>query len=140
MGLAEKRAVEEFKNNGYTQFTSKLKEITKDEIVVETQWDKLSTAIEGYSDPQESITTYFTNMFGETILKSFQSICSDEMGRQALIGKVKRIQLTHTEDASSHGAGFKLNDNTLSLDMKFANVSEVQDRVEEMTKFLEKQL
>jgi len=140
MGLAEKRAVEDFKKNEYEVFLKSIKDITQADISVDTEWDKLSPNLEGYGDAKATLVDYFQNMFAETILQSFKSICADDMGKQALQGAVKKIVLTCSPNASTHKAGFKFEDAILSLDLRYANTDQVKDRVESMIKLIESKL
>ena len=140
MGLAEKRAIEGFKSTGFSEFLTQLKGITKFDVPVEVEWDKFGTAIEGYSDAAATISDFFTHLFGETILQSFKAVCVDDMGREALQGKLKKIFMTTGPDGSTHGAGFKFDNGTLSMNMRYANTDDVKERVTSMQKLLESQL
>ena len=140
MGLAEKRAIEEFKTTGFTKFTDELKTITKFDVPVEVKWDELSSRIEASSDKKEAFNEYFDAMFAQTLLQSFKSVCADNMGREALHGALKKIVLVSGPEASYWASGFKFEGGTLTLNMSYANVSDVKDRVKGMTELLESKL
>ncbi|MFZ2956100.1 MAG: hypothetical protein WA705_04315 [Candidatus Ozemobacteraceae bacterium] len=140
MGLAEKRAIEKFKKGEYVDFTNKVKEITKLDVVIETNWDELGKQIEGRSSLDEDLKDYFTNIFGKTILDSLSSICADDMGKEALSSSLKRIVIKSDSDARSSETGFSFEDGDLILNMTYANTDQVEARTKEMIRLIENRL
>ena len=143
MGLAEKRAVDTFKNSEYTEFLGKLKTILGRDVPVETNWDELTKRIEGYSgDISVRFKDYFENMFSKSILTSFSAICVDNMGKEAVASILKKIIIKSDENASASEKGFKFEDGILSANMSYTNTDEVNlgYRTEALQKILEKNL
>lgn len=136
MGLAEKRAIEEFKKGGYATFANKISEITKFDLVLEANWDEIAAQMDGRA---ADIPQYFNEMFATSLTESLQSICADDMGREALRGLLKKVQFKCDAAASYNEQGFSLSNGVLTMNMTWTGNS-VGPRTTALTALIEKAL
>jgi hypothetical protein len=109
MGLAEKRAMASYQKDKFPAWQQKLNGVCGFELTYEVSWDQLSK--DGYA-PE------FNNMFDYNFFvpleRALQSICQDDLGRDALKAKIKKVQITSTRSWSSLEA--KVEGDTLKVD------------------------
>ncbi|MDY7232459.1 hypothetical protein [Hyalangium rubrum] len=109
MGLAEKRAVAAYQKDKFPGWKQKLNEISGIELELDIAWDQL--AKEGYSAEYGNMFDY--NFF-QPLEGALKSICQDDLGRDALKAKIKKVQITSTRSWCSLEA--KVNGDTLHVD------------------------
>lgn len=96
MGLAEKRVSAAYQKDKFPGWKEKLNALVGYELEYDVNWDELVK--EGFLDSYPNTIDY--NFF-LPLEKSLQSICADDLGRDALKAKIKRISLTSTRGWSS---------------------------------------
>ncbi|WP_052420006.1 hypothetical protein [Hyalangium minutum] len=109
MGLAEKRAVAAYQKDKWPTWQQKLNAITGFEPTYEIAWDQL--AKEGYS---AEYPTMFDYNFFEPLEIALKSICQDDLGKDALKEKIKKVSITSTRSWCS--LEVKIEGDTLKLD------------------------
>lgn len=109
MGLAEKRAVAAYQKDKWPAWQQKLNAITGYELTYEIAWDQLA---------KESYSAEFGNMFDfnffEPMEIALKSICQDDLGKDSLKEKIKKVSITSTRNWSSMEV--KIDGDTLKLD------------------------
>lgn len=135
MGLAEKRAIKEFEANIYPGLKQKIDTAAGFPVEIEVDWASLAKE-EKYRDkwPEAWPKLYF-----QPIEDAFKGICSDDMGRDALKGALKKIVVQNTKDSySSYWATFT--DGVLVLDYMFTNVGQIAERTQLLRDAVEEKL
>ena len=109
MGLAEKRIAAAYEKDHFPNWKQKINSVAGYELGFDVNWPELVK--EGYGEhyPQ----TIDWNFFGP-LEKSLQSICADQLGKDALKAKIKTVQLSSKRSWSSLEA--KVEGDVLSLD------------------------
>ncbi len=133
MGLAERRAAKKFEDTQYPQLKKQLDEAAHFAVTVDVNWQSL--ALDGQEHLYEEGWTavYFT-----PLIEALQGICVDDMGRDALKAKLKRIVIRNTAGVYSAGSMVTFEDGVLTLDHEpTTNIGDVRDRREAIQKTLE---
>lgn len=135
MGLAERRAIQEFKDKSYPSLKKEIDQAAGFEVPVEVQWDTL--AVEGLSHLTEES---FPKVFFTPVRDALKAITIDDMGKNALKSGLKKIVVANTKE--SYGAsGFSFEGGTLTLDhLPYTNVDDVGERTQAIQEMLEKNL
>jgi hypothetical protein len=135
MGLAERRASDDFQTNHYPALKTKIDEAAGFDVPIEVRWDTMQRQgkyVTQWPDAWPKI--YFA-----PIIEAFKLIGRDAMGKQALKEGVKKIVVQDTTTSfSSAWATFQ--DGTLTLDYQFTNLGDIKARTETLVKTLEQQL
>lgn len=132
MGLAEKRAVEKFKNEQYPLWVSKICQIVGFQVALDVNWEKLCK--EGFAD---SYQEYFDKVYFLPLEQGLKSIAIDQMGKDALKNGLKKVVVTNTKNSYSPNH-FTFEGGVLTIDHDPAsNVDDVKDRSEMIQKLLE---
>lgn len=135
MGLKERRAIQDFQTNDYPKLQESIVKAAGFEIPIEVQWDKLAK-----EDQSQFYKEGFTKIFFEPLRATLESICRDDMGRDALRGSLKKIVITNYNDYGSASA-CAFEGGTLTLDQHpTANIDDVASRTQHLVEMLEKAL
>ncbi|AKU98676.1 hypothetical protein AKJ09_05340 [Labilithrix luteola] len=136
MGLAERRAVQNFKDNSFPVLKKQIDATCGFDIPFEIAWDKLT--VDGFDHVYEQ---GFTEVYFRPILSAFQSICADDMGKDALKGVLKQVAITNTSENSSPSTGYSFTDGVLKIDLSpVRNIDYTKDRTEKLQALLESKL
>jgi hypothetical protein len=137
MGLAERRASDDFQTNHYPALKQKIDEAAGYDVPIEVRWDTMQRQgkyVTQWPDAWPKI--YFA-----PIIEAFKQIGRDAMGKAALKEAVKKVVVQDTTASfASYWASFDAVTGTLTLDYQFTNVGDVKARTETLVKELEKQL
>ena len=135
MGLAEKRGIEDFKTNVFPALQKNISDAAKFPVTIEVKWETL--AADGYAD---SYKDFFTKIYFNPLIRTFQSICRDKMGQDSLKGALKKVLICNENGNSSYN-GFSFENGVLKLDHRSeCNVDDENERVDGLTKLLEQKL
>lgn len=99
MGLAEKRLAKHIQDNVLPGFMEQVKSITGFEPMLEINWDTF-TAYDEYP------LSRLENDILPSLIEVFQSICRDDLGREALQSALKTIRLENTDDDNAVEVSF----------------------------------
>ncbi len=91
MGLAEKRLAKQIQEQDVPAFQSEIRNLTGFEPQLEILWDTF-TAFDEYP------LTRLQNSILPDLIEVFQSICRDDLGKEALAGALKTIRLENTDN------------------------------------------
>lgn len=133
MGLAERRAMKEFETTHYPPLKQRIDAAAHFEVAVEVKWDTLMG--DGYS---HLFGEAWPKVYFEPLVKAFENICVDDMGREALREKLKKVVIQNSNSTASGSRVAAFHDGVLTLDHKpFTNMDDVRDRIAGIQKTLE---
>ncbi len=136
MGLAERRIVKAFQETTYKSFLEDVKKVVGKEVAVEVAWDSL--AIEGMSHLYEEA---WPQVYFQPLVKAFESICADDMGKEAITESLDKIVIKNEEGISSASRWSAFENKVLTLDHKpTTNIHYVDDRAKTVQSLLENNL
>jgi hypothetical protein len=136
MGLAEKRMVAAYQKDQLPTWKQKLDGICGYPLAFEVAWDELVK--EGWAEAYPKNLDY--NFF-QPLERSLQSICADQLGKDALKARIKKVRLASQRSWSS--LEVKIEEETLILDADPTynrDESCVDDYTQRITSELEKNL
>lgn len=133
MGLAERRAAKKFEDTLYPPLKKQLDAAAHFDVPVDVHWESL--AIEERAHLYDEC---FPKVYFQPLIEAFQAICVDDMGREALKAKLKRVVIRNTADNSSASSMVTFEGGVLTLDHKpTTNVDDVRDRTKSIQQTLE---
>ncbi len=134
MGLAERRATQEFQNSVFLGLKNKIFDAAGFEVPIDINWESIA-------EPNEAriYEEYWTKIYFEPLIGAFKTICVDDLGKQALRDSLKKIEVLNSKSFSDF-RGFSFTDGVLKLDHKLMNADNIQDRTEALVKMLESSL
>lgn len=137
MGLQEKRAQKDFVENTYPEIEQKILAAAKTDLKIEVDWDSLTV-----DDYAARYSYFWPKVYFEPLIKAFESITSDDMGKEALASKLKKIVIKNEGGYSSVVSWCTFEGDTLTLDHRpESNVdSNYDERIESLIKILENSL
>jgi hypothetical protein len=132
MGLAERRAAEQFKTEQYPEWKRKIDEAAGFEVPVEVSWDQL--AVDDYAT---SYAQFFPKVFFEPLERALAAVAIDQMGKDALKAGLKQIVIKNSGQYYST-SGFSFTGGILTIDHKSdTNVDYGEERAKGLQKLLE---
>jgi hypothetical protein len=138
MGLTERRAQKEFIDNVFPALKAEIGKACGFDVEVTVDWDSITKDEYSHMYREAWPKVYF-----EPTIEAFKAICVDDMGREALKAKLKKIVM-HNKHGIYYGdrwASFDDGSGTLTLDHEpVSNVDDVKDRKEGVQKLLESKL
>lgn len=141
LGLAERRAIKTYQDNTYPELKKAVDAAAGFEVPVEVNWDAVALPGQASSYNEDD---YLTNIFFKPLTAALKNITSDQMGRDALKGKLKKITITYdqtTAPISNYPNGVKFDGSTLAINFRpYANASDMKDRADAIQKALEAKL
>ncbi|NVJ04491.1 hypothetical protein HUW63_04430 [Myxococcus sp. AM001] len=133
MGLPERRAQKAYETNVFPKQKQLIDEAAHFEVPVEVSWDSL---IE--DDYSHLFETAWTKVYFTPVVEAFKAICVDDMGRDALKEKLKKVVIQNTSGNSNGSRVAHFADGVLTLDHKpFTNIDDLKDRTKNIQKTLE---
>lgn len=90
MGLAERKAANGIKEGEFKEFEAKAKQICGFAVKITMDWASLENNI--YA-PDIAERKGFTGYVGDFLLTALQTICADNMGKEAIKSGLKEIQI-----------------------------------------------
>ncbi|MGD1840955.1 MAG: hypothetical protein ACFB0B_08680 [Thermonemataceae bacterium] len=136
MGLKEKRAIKEVEDNQYPAFKQKVADIIGFEVALEINWESL--AREGSDHIYKE---GFEKVFVTPTLEAFESICQDDMGKEAIKEALKKIVIKDENDHFSYTQWVDFKEGILTLDHKIdTNLDDIAARKGSLQETLESAL
>lgn len=133
MGLAERRAIKAFQDTTYPELEQQIHAAAGTAIPIEVDWSSL--AFDGYA---ESYAECLPKVFFIPLIKGFEKITFDDMGKEAVKDGISKIVVQGNADYTRDWA--KLEGKVLTVVHGFSNVDYVEDRVETLVSTLEAKL
>lgn len=135
MGLAERRIVKNFETTVYPGLKQQIDEAAGFDVPIEVKWDTLTKEDQYSSSWEES----WPQIYFVPVITAFKNICIDDMGKEALVGGLKKVIIQDVRDV--YGAEWvTFEGGTLTLDHRFCNVDDVDTRTQSLQQTLEKAL
>jgi hypothetical protein len=132
MGLAERRAIEQFKTDDYPGWQAKIEKAAGFPVPVEVSWEEL--AVNEYAS---SYAEFFPKVYFQPLVDALNAITFDELGRTAAREGLKKIIIRNTEEYYST-RGFTFADGVLTLDHQpHTNVDDIEERAKGLQQILE---
>jgi len=136
MGLAERRAIQEFERNRLPELKKEIDQAATVEVALDVQWNTL--AIE---DQAPLYDECWTKIYFTPLIAAFASICRDDMGREALSSTLKQIIIQNTGGIYYGDRWATFEDGILILDHEpTTNAESIEERTQGLIKVLEKAL
>ncbi len=140
-GLAERRALKAFQDNKLAQLQQEIVTAAGTNVELQIDWDNI--ALVGDADRYND-DDYWVNIFFVPTTNALRSLTSDEMGKQAVASKLKKIVFTYNEDTaplSNYTEGIIFDDGTLTINFRpYANVADTDERAKAIVSTLEPKL
>ncbi|SEN10944.1 hypothetical protein SAMN05444354_1315 [Stigmatella aurantiaca] len=136
MGLAERRAAKEFETKRFPQFKKDIDAAAGFDVPVTVHWDTLALEEQTHLYDECWPKVYF-----EPLIAALKAITVDDMGKEALKGGLKKIEIQNRTDISYGDRMAAFEGGTLVLDHKpHTNVDDIQQRTDGIRKLLESKL
>jgi hypothetical protein len=110
------------------EFAAKLKELSGAEIAVDVQWESFAGKMPAFNGLHKVL---------KDIQDGFQLLCADNLGKEAVTAKVKKLELAQANDKGVLSETGKITDGTLRFDWDFSRMAILPKN---LVKHLEKQL
>ncbi|GAA4724282.1 hypothetical protein [Phytohabitans rumicis] len=135
MGLAERRAAEQFKTEEFPGWQRQIDEAAGFEVPVEVEWAEL--AVDDYAS---RYTEFFPKVYFQPLVRALAAITIDDMGKDALKDSLTKIVIRNT-DAYASDTGFSFTGGVLTIDHRPAtNLDHDDDRAKWLQELLESAL
>lgn len=136
MGLAQRRIVTEFQQNVFPEWKKSFDAIVGFEIPFDVKWDTLTN--DDY-DKKEQYFEWWPMVYFKPLTDAFTSLCSDQMGKDAVKSSVKSIVIDGSEGSSPNASSFE--NGVLTIQHKpQTNVDDIDARAKAWTKLVESKL
>lgn len=135
MGLAERRAVEEFKTTQLPALTAEIGAQAGIAVPIEIEWNELTTDF-----PPHLFEKSWTQVFFLPVIETFKHIGRDAMGKTALAESLKKIVFRNSQQRSSPGTACSFASGVLTIDHGFCNAGDVAGRTKYLVTLIEKTL
>ncbi len=132
MGLAERRGVEQFKNDDYPGWKSRIDEAAGYEVPVEVNWEELAVA-----DYASSYADFFPKVYFQPLVDALHAITVDDLGKNALREGLAKIVIRNAGEFYST-SGISLAGGVLTFDHKpHTNIGDGDERAKGLIRALE---
>jgi hypothetical protein len=128
LSLDDRRTVEQYDQKfmpGYTETLTKY--CPGSSIKIAIDWNSLMNGSEGSKTIEALTNSNAINRSVESLTQAFQNLCTDDIGRKAVAGKVTLIKVEHLKDAKAPSFSFNNGVATLQLDVNKSDSLWVQD-------------
>jgi hypothetical protein len=135
MGLAERRAVQDIKDNHYPAWEKSIHEAAGFAVPVEMDWDSLAIPNETHLYLEA-----WPMVFIEPTVAALKDVARDDLGQHALKEGLKKITIKHNHDIYSGDVGrfVSFDEGVLALQhAAHTNINDVSDRTAGIVKALE---
>lgn len=135
MGLAERRATKEFQEKQFPELRNEIHKLAGFPVPVEVAWDQL--AVEGQTDYYKEA---WTEIFFKPVIDALRQIGRDDMGKEALKGGLKKVELRNSSGNYSPHSAITFQNGTILIDHELSNVGDTKDRTKHLVEIVEKGL
>jgi hypothetical protein len=135
MGLAERRATKEFQDKQFPELRNEIQKLAGFPVPIEVSWEQL--AVEGQTDYYQEA---WTEIFFKPVIEALRQIGRDDMGKEALKGGLKKIELRNSTGSYSPGSAISFVNGALVIDHELSNVGDTKDRTKHIVELVEKGL
>jgi hypothetical protein len=133
MGLAEKRAIQDFQNNKFDSWKRQISEAAGCDLQFNIQWDTLTKDGESHLFEEG-----FQKVFFQPLLDAMKQICKDQMGKDAIKAGVKEIHILNKSGNYSPGRAITFQNGILTIDHEpTSNMQDIADRTKTLVSVIE---
>lgn len=141
LGLAERRAIKAFSDQKLAGLLEPIKAAAGDRLEFSIDWQKIAGTGEA---ARYQADDYWVNVFFVPLAHAFQSLTADDLGKQTVTQKIKKIVLTYDEDTapiSNYSGGITLENGVLTLNFRpGVNPDDLEERTKAFISTLEPML
>lgn len=143
LGLAERRAIKDYQETIFTEVKKNLMSAITFETELDVKWEQLAKT--GQADVYKEDSYWGITIF-RPLIAAISSITSDDIGKDALKSKLKKIIVMHDADtapASNYANGVSWQEGVLTINFTpYSNADEgsFKERVSAIQKLLESNL
>jgi hypothetical protein len=135
MGLAERRAAEQFRTAEFPEWQRRIDEAAAFAVPVEVEWAEL--AVDDYAT---RYTEFFPKVYFQPLVRALAAITIDDMGKEALKDALTKIIIRNTGEYASD-TGFSFTGGVLTIDHRpDTNLDHDDDRAKWLQQLLESAL
>jgi hypothetical protein len=132
MGLAERRAIEHFKNDAYPGWLQQIEETAGFAVPVEIVWEELAVA-----DHADSYAEFFPKVYFRPLVDALRAVTVDQLGKDAAREGLSKIVIRNN-GGFYDAMGFTFQDGVLIMDHRpDANVDYVEERTKGLQRLIE---
>ena len=135
MGLAERRASKEFQDKHFPELKNEVQKVAGFAVPIEVNWDQL--AVEGQTGSYQEA---WTEIFFKPVIEALRQIGRDDMGKEALKGGLKKIELRNSSGYYSPGSAITFEGGQITIDHDYTNLGDTKDRTKHLVEIVEKGL
>ena len=135
MGLAERRAAQEFQDKQFVALRAEIQKVAGHEVPIDVDWEQLAVAEQARLYAESWPDLYF-----KPIIEALRLITRDELGKKAIISGLKKIEIRNSKGAYSAQSAITFESGVLAIDHKLSNVGNVQERTDYIVEVVEKSL
>lgn len=134
MGLAERRAVQKFKDEGFAGCVEKVQAAAGFAVPVEVVWEGMQ--VPGITSELPQV---IDQVFFQPLSLALAAVAIDDMGREALRTSLQKVVISNqTENFDS--TKFSYEAGVLRMDHRLVNAHAVMDRARSLQRLLESKL
>jgi hypothetical protein len=143
LGLAERRAIKDYQDNVFPSIKKGIESASLNGIELDVKWEQIAKV--GQADVYKEDIYWGTTIF-TPLTEALKSITSDQMGKDALKAKLKKIVIMHDEKtapASNYANGLTFDKSILTINWTpYSNVDEnaMAERVKALRDLIESKL
>ncbi len=141
ISLADRRAIAAYRQEKWPAIEKAIHDAAGFDVSIEVEWDRLTIAGDANNYANDD---YFGKTIFEPLTMALRDVTKDQMGRDALKQKLKRISISYDEataPGSNYPDGLKFESGGLSINWQpFSNASDVKPRSDALIALLEKNL
>jgi hypothetical protein len=143
LGLGERRALKEYQDKQFPDIEKAIKTAAGFNVPLEVKWEQLAKV--GQADLYKKDAYWGTTIF-QPLTKALSAITIDQMGKDALKSKLKKIVIMHDKETaplSNFPNGLKWEAGVLTINFTpYENAAEnyMKERIEAIQKFIESKL
>jgi hypothetical protein len=135
MGLAERRAAQQFEKNTLPQLKNRIDEAAGFDVLLDIDYTNLMR-----EDPSR-YEDLWPKMYFEPLIEAFKAICADDLGKEALKASLKKVEVTNSDQFGSNLDGaVTFADGVLRIDFRIQDVDSISYRAGGIVKRLEQVL
>jgi hypothetical protein len=137
MGLAQKRILKDFQDNAFPEWKNKLAAAIGFDLPIEIRWE---TMVDDNYEDKDYYFEWYAKVYFQPLIETFQSICKDSTGKEALQAALKKVIVESDNNFSSY-RGTTFEGGVFHVKHSFcSNVDDIGERVEGWTKLLESKI
>jgi hypothetical protein len=143
LGLAERRALKEYQDKQFPEIQKGIKSAAGFDVALDVKWEQIAKVGEADKYKEDS---YWDLTIFQPLTKALSSITADQMGKDALKAKLKKIVIMHdkaTAPISNFPNGLKWDAGVLTINFTpYENGREdyLKERIDAIQKLIESKL